>query len=305
MIKIVIIGNSAAGFSACEALLKNPLEKEITVISQEDAPAYKRNLLVDYLFGNIKEDELFLCPADFYEKNKIKFLKNIKVARVDTKKQAAVLKDNTKINYDYLIIAAGEKAKLPDIPGTSKDGVFSFYNLEDARKIKERLMVADTICVAADATLSQRILEALMPKGKTIKVISRDRPQNFTPTEKTEWIDGFDLTEIIGEGAELKAFKLSNGKAIGTSLVLFAGNYLPSTDFLKETELKTQAGYIIVDQNLRTNFENIFSCGSVCRNENNLTQQKTWDDAVNEGVLAATNIINLLERGEAPCQRTS
>ena len=71
MSKIVIIGNSAAGFSCAEYLAKNSQELEITVISQEDSCAYNRNLLVGYLAGDVKENDLFLCPKDFYENNKI------------------------------------------------------------------------------------------------------------------------------------------------------------------------------------------------------------------------------------------
>ncbi|MDD5236261.1 MAG: hypothetical protein PHU91_01120 [Candidatus Omnitrophica bacterium] len=54
MSKIVIIGNSLAGFSCCEALLKNAQDNEITVIAQEKVPAYKAHLLTEYLKDEIK-----------------------------------------------------------------------------------------------------------------------------------------------------------------------------------------------------------------------------------------------------------
>lgn len=303
MTKIAIIGNSAAGFSCCQALVKSPADDlEIVVISQEPYPAYKKNLLLDYLGDKIKEEELFLCREDFYPGHKINFLKNSKVIKVDPRKKAIILKDNNRVNYDYLVVAAGEKTNIPDIPGDTKDGVFTFSELQEVKKIKERLALGDTVTIVGDAQLSLGLWEAVAPRGKEVKIICSPRPQNFLPTTKVEWIENLSLTELIGEGAELKAFKLSNGKVVGTALVLFIGNRLPATDFLKESGIKMREHYVLVDDGMRTSLENVFACGSVCRKENSFTQGKSWEDAVNEGILAATNLFRLRERGKTTCQ---
>ena len=81
---------------------------------------------------------------------------------------------------------------------------------------------------------------------------------------------------------------------IGASLILFTGNFIPATQFLKETQIRLDKNYIMVDGMMRTNFENIFACGSVCRNQNNLDQQKSWDEAKAEGILVSENLINLI-----------
>ena len=107
MYKIVIIGNSGAGFSSVQQLISEG-NNEITVISKEGYPAYRRDWLVDFLSGNKKENELFLCQESFYKEHSINFFKS-EASRLDTKKQRVILKDNTKINYDYLIIAIGSR----------------------------------------------------------------------------------------------------------------------------------------------------------------------------------------------------
>jgi len=303
MTRIVIIGNSAAGFSCCEALIKYSGDYEITVISEEAALPYKRNLLIDYLSGNIQESELFLCAADFYEKNKIKFITDNKAIRVDARKQLVVLKDNNKISYDYLVISTGAKASIPDVPGNSKDGVYAFYALEDIQKARQQLMLGDTVCVVGDPDLCLRLSQAIASKEKQAKIISSPRPESFITTEKAEWMENLEVSEIIGEGAELKALKLNNGKVIGTSLVIFAGNYLPNTDFLKESGIKTDEGYICVDETMCTNIENIFACGSASKIENQPLKSKSWEDTVREGTLTSSTIITLLERRNTSCQR--
>jgi NAD(P)H-nitrite reductase large subunit len=272
------------------------------VISEETALPYKRNLLIDYLSGNIQEGELFLCAADFYEKNRVRFLKNSKAIRVDARKQQVVLKDN-KISYDYLVISTGTRVNIPDIPGNSKDGVYAFYALEDIQKARQQLILGDTVCVVGDADLCLRLSQAIVSKEKRAKIISSLRPESFIATDKAEWLENLEVIEIIGEGAELKALKLNNGKVIGTSLVMFVGNYLPNTDFLKESGIKADEGYICVDEAMRTNIENIFACGSASKIENQPVKSKSWEDTVREGTLTGSTIITLLERRNTSCQK--
>lgn len=305
MLKVVIIGNSAAGFACLDTLVKNAKSQAITVISLESCPAYQADLLPEYLSGNRKEEELFLCPDDFYAQNNIQFFKGTKVIGINTRKQLVALKDNTKINYDYLVIASGQKVNIPDIPGTSKDGVLTAYTLEDFKQIKDKLLVADTVCISGEPKEAVSLSQIIANKNKQVKVIAAAKPEGLQESDNLEWIDSLSLAEIIGEGSELKAIKLTSGKAIGASLVIFAGNFLPCSEFLKETEVKTKDGYIIVDETGRTNLENIFACGSVSKVEAFWDKQKTYDEAANEGRLVAQNLIAILERGKTVCQPMS
>lgn len=291
MSKIVIIGNSAAGFSACQTLINNYSGQEITVISEEEYPAYKKNLLLDYLSGSIPESGLFLSNPEFYQKNNINFLGGRQVYRLDTKKQRVALKDNTRLDYDYLIIASGRKIEVPDIPGKSKDGVLSFYTLKDAKQIMEKLMISQTVSVIGQTQVSLKLAEIIAAKGKEVKIISQAAFESVIENERIELISGLGPGEFIGEG-ELQALKLTSGKVIGISLAIFADNYLPSTDFLKDTDIKTENGYILVDDNMRTNMDNVFACGAVATKTQVLAKDKTWDEAAQEGAFAAQNLIS-------------
>jgi len=305
MAKIVIIGNSAAGFSCCDTLVKNSQGHEITVISEEGLIAYNRNLLLGYLAASVAEKDLFLCGDSYYNDNKVKFLKNSKVVLLEPKRQRLTFKDNTKINYDYLVVASGSKPGLLGIPGNTKDGVFIFYTLEDARKIKQRMMIADTVGIIGEAMVCMELAQAPVLKDKEIKIISKGKPDSFVPSEKQEWLDGPHTAEIIGEGVELRAIKLDNGKVLGVSLAIFVLPQSAATEFLKGNDIQSENGYILVDEKMETNIENILACGSACRKNNTQGLVKTWDDAVKDGILAATNLIQTCERGNNLCQQTS
>ncbi len=292
MAKIIIIGNSPSGFSVCRALVKNPTGHEITVVSRESGPAYKRDLLFEYFAGKLTEKELFLCNDDFYKQNKINLLKDREVLRVDTKKQKVILKDNLKLDYNFLVIASGEEVSLSDVPGKNKEGVFRFYSLKDVKKIKQLVGLSQVVGVIGEALACQKITEIVLAKKKEVKIVSKPRPEAFFDIEHAEWIEKFDLAEIIGEGNEIKALKLSNGKALGVDLVIAAGNYIPYSDFLKNSGVQTDNGYIVVDSLMRTNIENIFACGRVCKQ--GVVREANW---------SAQTIVNAINNGELSCQR--
>lgn len=151
------------------------------------------------------------------------------------------------------------------------------------------------------------LAEIAQAAEKEVKVISPGpAPQGFSASQKTEWLEGVCVTEVIGEGKELKAIKLSNGKAIGASLVVFAPHPLPASSFLKESGVMTSTGgHVIVGKDLRTNLENIFACGAVARQEESQEKEKSWEDSCGEGLSVAESLISLLERGKSLCQQIS
>lgn len=287
MVKIVIIGNSLSGFSAVDALRQSA--NQITVISKENYPAYDRNKLVDFLSGSIKEKDLFLCDSAYYEASGISLFLGSEISRVDTRKQRLILKNNSRIDYNYLLIASGERIELPDIPGKSKDGIFSLYTLDGAKKISERLLISDTVCIIGGGQNLNPLVKCIIDKGKEVKVISQEALS--IQEERIEMINNAAVQEFIGEG-QLQAVKLDNGKVIGVDLAIFISPHTANTAFLKETDIKLEQGYIAVDDNMCTNIENIFSCGKVTNRQA-------------DGKLAAQAILNSLERGKFLCQQTS
>lgn len=305
MAEIVIVGNSAAGFSCCQALLAERGNNGITVISEEGFPAYNRNLLIGYFSGGIKEEELFLCRQDYYQANDVRLLKESRVVSLEARKQRLILKDNSRINYDYLVIASGSRPRLPDIPGITKDGVEVFYSLEDVRSIKQRLIISDTVALFGESMLCAELSASESLKGKEVKIIARGRPGAFSASESREWLEGVEVAEVIGEGSELRAIKLSNGKAIGVSLVIYAGPQLAVSEFLRCSDVSTDNGFILVDEQMRTNLRNVFACGSVSKKDNYAPQSKTWDDSVKEGILAAESLVRILKGESNICQQTS
>ena len=82
-IKYLIIGNSAGGIGAAEAIREVDKVGAITIVSDEPYPAYSRPLISEYLANRCPLEKMLYRPADFYEKNNVRTLLGEKVAQVN------------------------------------------------------------------------------------------------------------------------------------------------------------------------------------------------------------------------------
>jgi nitrite reductase (NADH) large subunit len=307
MKQFVIIGNSAAGIAAVEAIRQRDKESRITVISDEDYPAYCRCLISYYLSGEVKEDNILYRPEAFYKDNNIELLLNKKVARVDPKKSRVVCEDKTQISYDSLLIATGSSPKFPQTPGIKKTGVFGFRTIKDVQEISGLLPVTKTACVLGGGLIGLKAAYGLKKKDIDVKVIIKSRQvlsqmldskaaslvQRRLEENGIDVVLGQDVIEIIGEEGEIKAVKLDSGKVIGCSMIIVGKGVSPNIDLIKDTPIKFNEG-IIADSSLQTNIPNIYAAGDVCQTlditSGSDTVNALWPVAVEQGKVSGANM---------------
>jgi NAD(P)H-nitrite reductase large subunit len=262
---IVIIGASVSGHNIALRLREKSKECQITLISEEEYPAYDHLKLADLISSVISEKDIFLCSEDSYSKLGINFIKNKKVGSLNISKKLLYFKDKGSINYDILVIASGRSPVIPDIPGAKKEGVYRLYTLNDAKEFIQRY-IAHPVCIVGSNSFALKMAEAVSRKyGVEVKLLSCTAFDPSNIPQNTEIIND-SITEIIGEG-ETQAIKLASGKALGVCAVLFMDDYKSNIEFLKETGIKIKDDFVLVDGWMRTNQDNIFACGSVVRKD--------------------------------------
>lgn len=306
MKQYIIIGNSAAGISAVEAIRKRDKQSKIIIISDEDYLSYCRCLISYYLAGEVKEDKILYRPENFYRENNLELLLNKKVERVDPKKNRVILEDKSQFNFDSLLIATGASPKFPTMPGIKKRGVFGFRTIKDAKDISGFLPVAKTACVLGGGLIGLKAAYALKKRNLEVKVIIKSKQvlsqmldfeaaqfvQRRLEENGMEIILGQDVTEVIGNG-DIKAVKLDSGKAIGCSLIIVGKGVSANIDLVKDTEIKVNEG-IIANNLLQTNIPNIYTAGDVCESFDvtlgHLSVNALWPVAVEQGKIAGANM---------------
>jgi len=314
MKKIVIIGSSAAGIAAAEEFRKRNKQDKIVMISDENYPVYCRCLISYFLAGDIREKGLVYRDDSFFKDNNIELLLGKKAVEIRPKKNIVVLQEKNEkgdikkiqVEYDYLILANGASAKFPDKKGIKKKGVFGFRTVEDATKISELLPITTTACVLGGGLIGLKAAYALKKRGPEVKVIIRSKQvlsqvldkesadmfQQRIEENGIEVMTGTDVAEVLGNG-DAKAIKLESGKVIGSNVIVVGKGVQPNIDLVEETDIEVGEG-IVVNENMCTNFPNIFAAGDVCETYDPALNQRVvnalWPNAVEQGKIAGANV---------------
>lgn len=303
--RVVIIGNSAAGLAAAKTFRKYDKNSELVIISKEKGLPYSRVLLPYVLRGKLKYDNIFIKGASYYSDNNIDYVEK-EVTSIDTKEKEVVLGEE-RISYDKLLIATGAQAVAPPIDGIKQDGVYHMWTRSDLDALgplfdtKKSVVVIGSGFVALQAAWSARyrgldvkvieIADRVMPSvldvtgGKLIaKKIKESGVELYTETvtqkiEKTE--DGGFVIHLKDKEA-LKADFLIVGTGVRSNL-----------QFMDDTGIDYERA-ILVNEHMQTNLEDIYSAGDVAAGpttfgDKHLTHA-LWPTAVEMGEVAGANL---------------
>jgi NAD(P)H-nitrite reductase large subunit len=307
MKQFVIIGNSAAGIAAAQAIRQRDKSARIIIVSDEDYFGYCRCLISYYLAGEIKEDKILYRPESFYKENDIELLLNKKVSRVDPKKNRVICEGKDSFAYDALLVATGASPNFPQTEGIKKRGVFGLRTIKDAKEIFGLVPVTKTACILGGGLVGLKAAYALKRRNLDVKVIIKSQQvlsqildlesakiiERRLEDNGIELILGQDIVEIIGEEGEIKAVKLESGKVIGCSLIIVGKGVSANIAIVKDAGINTNEG-IVVDSLMQSNIPNIYAAGDVAESFDlaigRHSMNALWPIAVEQGKIAGANI---------------
>lgn len=268
----VIIGGGPAGVIAAETIRKQAPYDNITIVSDEDVPAYSRMAIPYLLMGNVKEDGTYLRKDLSHLTNLHINWVQARVKHVDTAAKKVALNSGIEITFDTLLIATGSHPIMPPIPGIDSEGVHTCWTMEDARHIMALANKGSRVLQLGAGFIGCIIMEALAARGVKLSVVEMgDRmvPRMMGPTAGgmiRDWVQAkgvevFTATKVesIEPGRPLKV-KLSNGKTVEADLVISAAGVRPAIGFLKDSGITCLLG-VLTDAHLQTNVPGIFAAG--------------------------------------------
>lgn len=273
--EIVIIGNSASAVGAIEAIRRIDHSSRIVVISDESHSIYSRPLLSYLLSGEIKADQIYYRPNNFYEKNRITPLLGRCVKKVLFDQKIVWLEDDEKISYDRLLIATGGIPFIPKIEGINKEGVFTFTRLDDVRKISSYLKHIKRALVIGGGLIGIKAAEALKKRGIDVTIVelaehilslTMDKTassilEKVLKREGINIITSNTVKEIMGN-SYVESICLADGKTIDAELVIVAIGVVPNIEPFRESPLNIEKG-IVVNERMETNIKDVYASGDV------------------------------------------
>ncbi|MGD9118716.1 MAG: FAD-dependent oxidoreductase, partial [Dehalococcoidia bacterium] len=252
-VKYIIIGNSAGGIGAAEAIREIDGEGTLAIISDEPYPAYSRPMISEYLGDGYSLERMLYRQSDFYEKNNIRTLFSEKVTRLNTRGHTAKLDSGKSLKYEKLLLATGGAPIIPRIPGSDLEGVFTFNKLDDARaidKFLKRYIKRIRAVVIGGGLIGASVTEALLKRNVEVTIVEmKNRVLNTILDEETSDIVARALDEagvdVITDHTavridsyfpgEVSGVSLDDDRSISCEMVIIAVGVTPRLDFIKES----------------------------------------------------------------------
>ena len=308
--KVVIIGASFAGLKALSMLSEYDYRFEVMVIDKKNYSTLTPKIL-DFIFKDTsKEDILINTPPILRELNSA--WENDEVVKIDKDKNVVFLSSGKEINYDYLIIASGAQAQMPDIKGA--EYAYCFNNFKSAEKLKEIIKKEDFKNVAI-ATMPTNYLNnqnepslftfceeeavefafyikhykkdcnvtLISPNGTIIPSISAVSAKEIEKDLKNSGIEILALSEIESIEEDNLIF-LKNDMILNSDLTVIVAPLKPA-EFIKKSNLGDIFNWVHTNEYMQVN-SNIFAIGDI-----NYNSFKTIYNAFNQAQVAVHKIL--------------
>ncbi len=310
-VKYMVIGNSAGGIGAAEAIREVDKAGSIIIISDESYPAYSRPLISEYLAERCSLERMMFRPADFYEKNNVRTLLGSKVVQLDATEHTVKLEDGSRIEWEKLLLATGGLPIVPRMKGIEQNGVFTFTTLDEAKAIDHFLSrfgegMARAVVIGG-GLIGVSVTEGLVKRGVKVTVVEmKERILNTILDEAASSLEetiigqagvdvmtGRTVAEINGSGNVVTGVTLDDGRPVFCDLVIVAIGVRPRTELVAGTGIKANHG-IVVDRCMATSQPDVYACGDVAEaydfvsGENSLTP--VWSNAYLGGRIAGFNM---------------
>ncbi|MGC4091281.1 MAG: FAD-dependent oxidoreductase [Polyangiaceae bacterium] len=312
--RYLVVGEGAAGATAAEELRRLDPHAAIGVYTEEPHPSYFRAALTNYLLGELREDQLFVNPPDFYESQRIARAFS-RVIHVDAARgEVWDASSSQPTPFDALLVASGARPRTASFEGAQLPGIVTLRTLFDARTMMDALKQGSihAATVLGGGPLGLEWASALLERGVRVTLI--ERAQRLMASALDEVASdllasrlrhaGVEL--LIGEevvqarpapSARVGSLLLRSGREVATDFVAMALGVVPNTEFLRSANLKlSPSGALLVDRTLRSSAPNIWAAGDVASVEGE--ELGLWEPAKHQGRTAARNMLGARMRYE-------
>jgi len=310
MSKYVIVGASAAGIGAVEAIRDVDPTGTITIISDEHCPQYSRPMISDFVSGKATLEKMKCRDDHFWENYGVQALTGRTAVRLNLADKHVELDGGDKVNFEKLLLATGGKPFVPKIEGADKESVFTFTTFSDAERLAAKLENVKRVVVIGAGLIGVSVTEALTKLGLQVTMVelkdkilsllldetAADIVENSIRRAGVTIVTGQTVQRILGKTENDHAVSsavLTSGDHVQCDVVIIAIGVIPRMELVTGTDVKTNRG-IIVDRFMRTSVADVYASGDVAEaydfilNENR--SLPLWPLAQLEGKIAGYNM---------------
>lgn len=315
----LILGNSAAGVTAAEAIRFCDKEGSVAIASPEPYPVYGRPLISYMIEGKTTRDRMGYKDPDFYDRLNITTLlgEGFDATTIDADAHTVTFSNEATVEYGSCLVATGSVPFTPPIEGLNdKANICTFMTLDDANRAEELaqeaakraqeegreshavvigagligLKAAEAVKHIVDRVtvleLAERILPAVLD-GDAARML-----QAMLAERGIECHPGVSANKILGDEYATGA-ELTNGETISCDFVIAAVGVRPNTGFVVEAGAEQGRG-LVCGTDLQTSLPDVYAAGDVVQVTDVLNGAQRplalWPNAVHQGRLAGLHM---------------
>jgi 3-phenylpropionate/trans-cinnamate dioxygenase ferredoxin reductase subunit len=304
----VIVGAGLAGAKAAEALREQDFDGRIVLIGDEPHRPYERPpLSKEYLMGKAERESVFVHEKNWYAEHHVDLHLGVPATAIDRAAHQVHLADDSRVQYDKLLLATGSGPRTLPVAGADAEGVHYLRRVDDAERIKELLATAPRLVVIGAGWIGLEVTAAARQAGGEVtvleaaelplfRVLGREAAQVFANLHTEHGVDlRFDTTvrEITTDGGRATGVRLADGTVVGADAVLVAIGAEPNIRLAEQAALEVDNG-VLVDENLRTSDPDIFAVGDIANAMHPMLRRRIrvehWANALKQPATAAAGM---------------
>jgi NAD(P)H-nitrite reductase large subunit len=263
---VVVVGNGMAATRFVEALVARGAGHRVTVLGDEQHPAYNRILLSAVLEGTHRPEALTLRDPHWYADHDVDLRLGARVLEVDRTRSDVMLVDGTVIPYDRLVLATGSIPTLPPIRGLVRpegrlhERVHAFRSLDDCRRLLADVPTARRAVVVGGGLLGVQVARALSVRGLQTEIVEGGEHllrSHVDPAAGsillrdlarlgTTVYTGVRAVRLVEDQAGC-GLVLDNGVSLSTDLVVLTAGGRPATSLARRAGLTVRRGIVVDD----------------------------------------------------------
>ena len=276
--RIVIIGAVAAGTSAATEIRRNNKTAEIIIYEKDRFISYAGCGMPFYISNEVR-DFSSIVPRDakfFKEKNNIDIYTEYEVLFVNPDNKTLTVKNLLSgvefiDSYDKLVISTGAYSAKPDLKGSERENVFLLRNINDMNDIKNFVETTKpkSAVIVGSGFIGLEMCESFKFLGMDVTIVARSKIAKGIDNDMSIYIEEHLRSKGVNVYTNTKTVEINDhgvvigdGSTIKADIVLLATGVKPNVALAKDMGVELGVtGAIKVDKNMRTNIQDVYSCG--------------------------------------------
>jgi len=279
--RIVMVGNGMATMASLEAIFKHEVilkkkkEVAITIFGDEPRSNYNRILLSNVLAGITEFEKIVTPQKEWILERGIDLRQGISTTEIDAENKTVTDANGGVTPYDLCLLATGARPIIPAIEGDDKDGVFTFWTIENTERILSAASQHLEAVVIGGGLLGLEAARALINYGVSVTIVQLSdqlMDQQIDPIGAAllkEEIERMGIRVLLETKAEailgdeaVTGIRISSGETLLCGMVLICAGSHANTTLAKKAGAKINRG-VVVDGRMMTSVPGLFATGDL------------------------------------------